>query len=68
MTDLQTKPAASFWQTSKMVAWAFLGIRRKSASVQDVARAGPFHIMLVGIVGALLLVLGLMLLVKWIVA
>jgi hypothetical protein len=59
---------ASFWRTIKAVAWSFLGIRKKSESTEDMARVSPFHIIIVGIAGAMIFVLGLVALVNWVVA
>ena len=58
----------SFWRSTKMVAWSFFGIRKGSESQQDVAQVNPFHIIVAGIAGAVVFVLGLILLVKWVVA
>ena len=64
------KPAqtGSVWQSIKMVSWSFLGIRKSSASQQDMARVNPFHIIAVGIAGAMIFVVGLIVLVNWVVA
>ena len=45
----------SFWRSTKMVAWSFFGIRKSSESQQDVAQVNPFHIIVVGIAGAIVL-------------
>jgi hypothetical protein len=58
----------SFLRTVKSVAWAFLGIRKKSESTEDMARISPFHVIIVGILGAMIFVLGLVALVNWVVA
>jgi hypothetical protein len=66
-----TKPAEakpSLVRTIKTVAWSFLGIRKGSESREDMARVNPFHIIGVGIVGAMIFVLGLVALVNWVVA
>ena len=63
-----TPAKASFLRTVKTVAWSFLGIRKKSESAEDMARVNPFHVILVGIAGALIFVLGLAALVNWVVA
>jgi hypothetical protein len=60
-----TKP--SFWHSVKVVAWSFLGIRSHKGYREDLAKVNPLHVVVVGIVGALLLVVGLMGLVKWVV-
>lgn len=58
----------SFWRSIKMVAWSFLGIRKSSESQEDMARVSPFHIIVVGIAGAIMMVIGLIVLVNWVVA
>ena len=58
----------SFWRSTKMVAWSFFGIRKSSESQQDVAQVNPFHIIVVGIAGAIMLVISLIVLVNWVVA
>jgi hypothetical protein len=60
--------AGSFWRTVKAVAWSFLGVRRNSDFQDDVAKINPFHIIAVGIAGALLFVGSLIALVNWVVA
>jgi len=59
---------SSIGRTIKMVAWSFLGIRQNSASHEDMARVSPFHIIAVGIAGAVVFVVGLIVLVNWVVA
>lgn len=58
----------SLWRTIKAVAWSFLGVRRNSEFQEDIAKINPFHIIGVGIVGALLFVGSLIALVNWVVA
>lgn len=58
----------SFWRTIKMVGWSFFGIRKNSESQEDMARVNPFHIIAVGIAGAVIFVVGLIVLVNWVVA
>ena len=58
---------SSFWRTVKMVAWSFVGIRKNSEYREDLAQVNPFHVIGVGIAGALLLVGGLIALVHWVV-
>lgn len=59
--------AMSFWRTIKMVLWSFLGIRKNSEWQEDSAHANPFHIILVGFAGVILLIIGLVVLVNWVV-
>ncbi len=57
----------SFWQTAKAVAWSFFGVRKSSDYAQDVAKINPVHVIVAGVVAALLFVLGLVLLIHWVV-
>lgn len=52
--------------TVKAVLWGFLGVRRRSDFQDDVAKLNPLHLMVVGVVMALLFVFGLILLVNWV--
>lgn len=61
-------PKGSIWHTVKAVAWSFLGVRKNSEFQADIGRLNPFHIIAVGLVGALLFVVSLIALVNWIVA
>ncbi|MDD5325595.1 MAG: DUF2970 domain-containing protein [Polaromonas sp.] len=61
-------PEASFWRSLKTIAWSFFGIRKRSESQKDAAHAGPFHIVVAGLVGVLIIVAGLIVLVNWVVA
>jgi hypothetical protein len=55
-------------RTIQAVLWSFLGIRKKADYQKDTERLNPFHVIVAGIVMALLFVLGLMALVNWVVA
>ncbi len=57
----------SFLQTAKAVAWSFFGIRRSQGLADDVQKLNPVHVIVAGIVGALLFILVLVLLVRWVV-
>jgi hypothetical protein len=58
---------SSFLRSIKVVAWSFIGIRSSAGYRDDLAKVNPLHVVLVGIVGALLLIVGLMSLVDWVV-
>jgi Protein of unknown function (DUF2970) len=58
----------SFLQTLKAVAWSFFGVRKSSDYAQDVAKINPIHVVVAGILAGVLFVLGLVLLVRWVVA
>jgi len=57
----------SVLHTVKAVAWAFLGIRKRSGYEEDLGRLNPFAIIAVALVAVALLVGGLIALVNWIV-
>ena len=61
-------PRSSFWRSMRIVAWGFLGIRKRSEYQQDLAQVNPFPIVLAGILGVLLLVLLLLGIVNWVVS
>jgi hypothetical protein len=60
--------APSLARSVKLVAWSFLGIRSSQGSRDDQAKISPVHVVVVGLVGALLFVLGLIATVHWVVA
>jgi len=57
----------SFLQTVKAVAWSFVGLRKGAGYQQDVQKLNPVHVIVAGVIGALLFVLCLVLLVRWVV-
>lgn len=61
-------PSGSLWRAVQAVAWSFFGVRKNSEFQEDIGRLNPFLIIGVGVVGALIFVLGLIVLVNWVVA
>jgi hypothetical protein len=57
----------SFFRTFKMVAWSFLGIRKRSEFHKDVAQVNPVQVVVVGVVSGVLFVIGLVVVVNLIV-
>jgi hypothetical protein len=57
----------SFLRSARAVAWAFLGIRKRSGYEEDLGRLNPLHVAAVAFAAVLLLVVGLIALVNWIV-
>jgi hypothetical protein len=51
----------------KAVAWAFLGIRKKSEYQEDLGKLNPLHVIVVALAGVALFVAGLIVLVNWVV-
>jgi len=57
----------SFFQTLKAVAWSFFGVRKASGYEQDISRLNPVHVIIAGILGAVVFILVLMVIVRWVV-
>ena len=57
----------SFLGTLRAVAWSFFGVRRGTDHAEDVGRLNPVHVIIAGLVGAVLFVVSIILLVNWIV-
>ncbi|MFM8467453.1 MAG: DUF2970 domain-containing protein [Oxalobacteraceae bacterium] len=59
---------SSFGATVRAVLWSFFGVRKKSGYDDDVQNLNPVHVIVAGIMAAVLFVLGLLMMVKWVVA
>ncbi len=58
---------SSVLRTIQAVLWSFLGVRKHAEYQKDTERLNPFVLIAVGLVIALMFVLGLMALVNWVV-
>lgn len=58
----------SFGATVRAVLWSFFGVRKKSDYDDDVQNLNPVHVIVAGIIAAALFVLGLLMIVKLVVA
>lgn len=58
----------SFLQTVQAVAWSFFGVRRRADWEQDLSKVNPVHLVVAGLMGALLFILALVLLVRWVIS
>ncbi len=58
----------SLLQTFRAVAWSFFGIRRSKDYERDVSRLNPVHVVIAGIIGALIFIVALVLVVQWVVS
>ncbi len=67
LRDAVNRPA-SWAQTARAVAWSFFGVRKGSEHEQDIAKLNPVHVIIAGIAGAVLFVLALVVLVRWVIA
>lgn len=68
MMAVESRKSSSLLHSIKLVAWSFLGIRSSAGYQEDLARVNPMHVVAVGLIGALLLVIGLILLATWVVS
>lgn len=68
MTEPIHRRKGSIGGTVKAVLWGFLGVRRNADYQSDIAKLNPIHIMVVGVLMALLFVIALILIVNWVVA
>lgn len=55
---------ASFGATMKAVFWSFFGIRKKSDYEKDAQQLNPVHVIVAGVIGALIFIGTLLLIVK----
>ncbi|MEI7465750.1 MAG: DUF2970 domain-containing protein [Burkholderiales bacterium] len=56
----------SFLQTLRAVAWSFFGVRKAADLEKDVSQLNPIHVVIAGVIGALVLVAVLATLVNWV--
>ncbi len=63
-----TRRKLRFGQTLRSVAWSFFGVRKAADYEKDVGQLNPVHLIIAGVLCAVLFVLGLVLLVNWVLA
>jgi hypothetical protein len=56
----------SFLQTMRAVAWSFFGVRKSADYEKDVSRLNPVHVVIAGVVGAVVFITLLLVLVNWV--
>jgi hypothetical protein len=66
--DTVLRRKGSFFGTLKAVAWSFFGVRKGADHAKDVSQLNPLHVVVAGVVGALLFVAALLVLVNWVLA
>ena len=68
-SDLKAATARplSFLQTVKAVAWSFVGLRKRAGYEQDVSKLNPVHVIVAGVLGALIFIAALVLTVRWVI-
>ena len=62
-----TQRKGSAIQTVKAVAWSFFGVRKSSDYERDVSQLNPVHVVIAGVVCALIFIFALIFLVRWVV-
>jgi hypothetical protein len=58
----------SFLRTMKAVGWSFFGVRKGVDLEKDVNQLNPVHVVIAGVIGAVLLIVVLLLIVNWVLA
>jgi hypothetical protein len=67
VTEPQQNPRkAGPFQVAQAVFWSFLGIRKRSAHERDAVTITPVQAIVAGLIGAVIFVLSLLLLVRFI--
>jgi DUF2970 family protein len=67
MTEPQQPPRkATPFEVAKAVLWSFFGIRKRAAHEKDAVTLTPVQVIVAGIIGAVIFVLGLVMLVRFI--
>jgi DUF2970 family protein len=67
VTVAQIQKKASLLQIAKAVFWSFLGIRKRRDYETDSVELKPHQVIVAGLIGAAVLVLSLILLVRFII-
>ena len=55
----------NFFQTMKAVAWGFFGVRKGKGYTEDIANLNPVHLIVAGLIAAMVFVVGLVLVARW---
>lgn len=58
----------SFLQTMQAVAWSFFGVRKSRDYERDVSQLNPVHLVIAGVIGAVLFIGVLLVIVNWVLA
>ena len=58
----------SFLQTMQAVAWSFFGVRKSSDYERDIGQLNPVHLVIAGVIGAVLFIGVLLVIVNWVLA
>ena len=68
MNDFQraSKRKASLVATIKAVLWSFFGVRKKSDYESDSTNLNPIHVVVAGVIGAVLFIVILLIVVRFV--
>ena len=66
VTEPQAPRKAGAVQVAKAVFWSFLGIRKRAAHEHDAVTITPLQAIVAGVIGAVIFVLSLVVLVRYI--
>jgi hypothetical protein len=58
----------NFFQTLKAVAWGFFGVRKGKGYDQDISSLNPVHLIIAGILAAIVFVVGLIMIARWLIS
>lgn len=58
----------NFFQTMKAVAWGMFGVRKGKGYNEDIASLNPVHLIIAGVIAAIVLVIGLVKIAGWLVS
>jgi hypothetical protein len=56
----------SFMQTLRAVAWSFFGVRKSSEYEKDVSQLNPVHVIIAGVLAAVIFIAVLITVVNWV--
>ena len=57
----------SFVQTLRAVAWSFFGVRKGADYERDVDKLNPVHVVIAGVIAAIIFIVLLLVLVSWVI-
>jgi hypothetical protein len=56
----------SFGQTLRAVAWSFFGVRKSAEHEKDMAQLNPVHVIIAGVIAAVVFIVALVFIVRWV--
>ncbi|MBL0730199.1 DUF2970 domain-containing protein [Piscinibacter sp. HJYY11] len=60
------KRKGSFGQTLRAVGWSFFGVRKSAEHEKDMAQLNPVHVIIAGVIAAVVFIVVLVLIVRWV--